>query len=520
MRQFMRSMVILAALWSAVCTASFGAEYYVAPTGGSDANNGSLASPFATFGKAIGLAAPGDTIFARGGTYSLSNRITIDKPGAADNPIRLFAYPGENPILDFSGQLTGSSNRGMQLTDKANWWHVKGLTIQNAGDNGLYTEGDDGMFEQLVTRWNEDSGLQLHGTATRNLVLNCDSYENFDPANGGENADGFAAKFENLGLGNVIRGSRAWGNSDDGWDMWNGVNGVLVENSWSFDNGFNTWGISSFQGDGTGYKLGHDSGPHVLLNVLAWGNAHNGIDINGNGISDETGLPNGSKVGVYNSVSLNNGGNNWRFDEDIAHLLRNNVSLKTAGGSGDVIYGPVDDAFNTWNGIPVNAADFLSLDDTIARGPRNPDGGLPVSDFLKLASDSNLINAGTPISFVFNGVTYNIPYTGSAPDLGAYETGTSPPALPGDYNGDNTVDARDYTIWRDAVDSAVTLPNDATPGIVDASDFEVWKAHFGESLTGAAASAAVPEPTALLLAFVAIAGLSSAVRRERSYSSR
>lgn len=515
----LRSSILTIVFWSVIVSAGGGAEYYVAPTGGSDSNNGSLASPFASFGKAIGLVAPGDTIFARGGTYNLASRITIDKPGAADNPINLFAYPGETPILDFAAQATGSSNRGMQLTDKANWWHFKGLTIQNAGDNGFYTEGDDGVFEQLVTRWNEDSGLQLHGTATRNLVLNCDSYGNYDAANGGENADGFAAKFENLGPGNVIRGSRAWGNSDDGWDMWNGFNGVLVENSWSFANGFNNWNDSSFQGDGTGFKLGHDSGPHVLVNVLAWGNAHNGIDINGNGISDETGLPNGSKVGVYNSVSLNNGGNNWRFDEDIAHVLRNNVSLKTAGGSGDVIYGPVDDAFNTWNGIPVNAADFLSLSDTIARGPRNPDGSLPVSDFLKLAADSNLINAGTPISFVFNGVTYNIPYNGSAPDLGAYETGAPAPALPGDYNGDNTVDARDYTIWRDYADTAATLPNDTTPGTVDMADYEVWRAHFGETLPGAGGAAIVPEPTTILFLGVAVASLVAA-RRARSHSSR
>ena len=38
-------------------------EYYVAPSGSSDSNNGSIGSPFATFGKAIGLANAGDTIF-------------------------------------------------------------------------------------------------------------------------------------------------------------------------------------------------------------------------------------------------------------------------------------------------------------------------------------------------------------------------------------------------------------------------------------------------------------------------
>jgi hypothetical protein len=426
----------------------------------------------------------------------------------------LLAYPGETPILDFAAQPTGSSNRGIQLTDNANWWHVQGLTIQNAGDNGFYTEGDNGVFERLVTRWNEDSGLQLHGTATNNLVLNCDSYENYDPANRGENADGFAAKFEELGVGNIIRESRAWGNSDDGWDMWMGSNGVLVDDSWSFANGFDIWGVANFAGDGNGYKLGHDGGPHVLSNILAWGNAANGIDVNGNGYNyDAAGnptTPNGSHVEVYNSTSYNNNGANWRFDEDVAHILRNNVSLKTIGGSGNVINGPVDDTFNTWNGIPVNDQDFLSLVDTIARGPRNPDGSLPVSDFLKLRLDSNLLDAGTPISFVFNGVTYNLPYNGLAPDLGAFETGVPAPALPGDYNGDDMVDAADYTEWRDSLGASINLPNDETPGIVDDSDFDVWVAHFGETLPGSGsltAGGAVPEPGSWLLTLIAAGSL-------------
>ena len=514
--RFLGGLAVGLAVWwvglAGICHAT---DYYVAPTGSSDLNDGSIGSPFATFGKAIGLANAGDTIFARGGTYNLNSRLRIQKGGAVNNPINLFAYPGETPTLDFASNPTAlgsSSSRGIQFDAVADWWHVKGLTIQSAKDNGLYSEGDNGVFEQVVVRRNADSGLQLDGSGSNNLVLNCDSYENYDPHNHGENADGFAAKFENLGPGNIIRGSRAWGNSDDGWDMWNSDNGVLVENSWSFSNGINTWGDSSFQGDGNGYKLGHDGGPHVLVNLLAWGNAANGIDVNGNGyLYDANGnptVPNGSHVEVYNSTSFNNNGANWRFDENIVHILRNNVSLKTIGGSVDVIYAPVDDTFNTWNGIPVDSADFLSLIDTIARGPRNPaDGSLPVTDFLKLASGSNPIDAGTPISFVFNGVTYNLPYNGMAPDLGAFETGVPAPALPGDYNGDNIVDAIDYTVWRDNLDASVALPNDETPGTVDAGDYDVWKAHFGESLAGSGGQSAnvVPEPAALFLILAAAA---------------
>ncbi len=72
------------------------AVYYVAPSGGSDSKPGSVGSPFATFTKAIAAAAAGDTIYARGGTYSLSTTVSIgsSKSGNAANPIKLFAFPG------------------------------------------------------------------------------------------------------------------------------------------------------------------------------------------------------------------------------------------------------------------------------------------------------------------------------------------------------------------------------------------------------------------------------------------
>jgi len=424
MMRFLGGLVVCLTAWM-VGLASDGsaAEYHVAPTGGSDSNSGAIGSPFATFGKAISLANGGDTIFARGGTYNLDSRIRIQTSGATNNPIKLFAYPGETPILNFasmsSSLLGGSGGRGIQIDAGANWWHVKGLTIENAKDNGLYSEANNGTFEQLVLRANADSGFQLSGTASNNLVLNSDSYQNYDPHNNGENSDGFAAKFENLGPGNTMRGLRAWGNSDDGWDMWESTTGgVLVENSWSFDNGFNIWGDTDFQGDGNGFKLGQVGGPHVLNGVVVWNNAVRGIDVNGNGFG----------VKVFNSTVYDSG-RNWQFDETVAqtlnlHILQNNISI--AGSQSDRFLSGVSHSFNTWNGIPINVADFLSLDDAIARGPRNPDGSLPISNFLKLAPDSNLVNAGVAISFEFNGVMHNLAFNGSAPDLGAYETNPVP----------------------------------------------------------------------------------------------
>ena len=93
-----------------------------------------------------------------------------------------------------------------------------------------------------------------------------------------------------------------------------------------------------------------------------------------------------------------------------------------------------------------------------------------------------------------------------------------PDGLPGDYNDDDKVDAADYTVWRNNLNTAVQLPNDSTPGVTD-DDYTVWKQNFGMSLPGSGsgglASNAVPEPgaNAILLVLVSGCGLWPSRRR-------
>ena len=81
--------------------------------------------------------------------------------------------------------------------------------------------------------------------------------------------------------------------------------------------------------------------------------------------------------------------------------------------------------------------------------------------------------------------------------------------VPGDYNGNGVVDAADYTVWRDNLGGS-SLPNEgASFGDVDQEDYDFWVLHFGETSAGEgggafAPAAAVPEPSALWLAMVAL----------------
>src|SRR4249919_2225480 len=145
----------------AVALRALAAERYVATSGSNAGSNTgtNINSPLATIGQAISLSSPGDTIYVRGGTYNLSSTISISgtKDGTAANPYNLFAYPGESPVLDFRAEPYNASNGGMKgITLNADYWHIKGLTIQYAADNGINIGGSNNVVEQVVARQNQD----------------------------------------------------------------------------------------------------------------------------------------------------------------------------------------------------------------------------------------------------------------------------------------------------------------------------------------------------------------------------
>lgn len=81
------------------------------------------------------------------------------------------------------------------------------------------------------------------------------------------------------------------------------------------------------------------------------------------------------------------------------------------------------------------------------------------------------------------------------------------PSLFGDFNSDGIVNAGDYSVWRDHQGQSVTAYTGADhtgDGFVDAADYALWQTHYGQ--TTSSLVVAVPEPTALVLAFVAMWG--------------
>lgn len=92
--------------------------------------------------------------------------------------------------------------------------------------------------------------------------------------------------------------------------------------------------------------------------------------------------------------------------------------------------------------------------------------------------------------------------------------------LTGDYNDDGKVDAADYTVWRDNLggDGALLANRDpANSGAIGTADYTSWKTNFGALGAGGGAlvSAAVPEPTTLVLAFGVLLGAFCRCRSRR-----
>jgi MYXO-CTERM domain-containing protein len=420
------------------------AEYYVSPTG-SDSNPGTQASPFATLTKGNGTAAAGDTIWMRGGTYNTTGQITLSKSGTSDtNRTKIWAYPGEVPIIDFSNySLASSGSDNPAITVTGSWMHLKGLEIANGkvGSNGshsysmLRTKGaSNNTFELLNIHNGFGPGLFIDTGNGGNLILNCDSHDNYD-INGsqgdGQNGDGFGVHYQTSGPSTIVRGCRAWHNSDDGYDLIYQEVPVTVENNFATGCGYGG------SGNGNGFKMG-SSGTgirHLVQNNVAWKNSAAGFYANhssgGNTWYNNTSYNNGTQ---YNMLASSFAADGRTIATAVitltgtkVHIMRNNIGFPNKNSN----MNGVDTQFNSWDlGITPAASDFASISDTGCTGPREADGSMPAAcTFMHLTAGSPMIDKGTDVG---------LPYVGKAPDLGAYEFGavtTGAGGMPGSAGG-------------------------------------------------------------------------------------
>ena len=353
--------------------------------------------------------APGDTLLLLDGQYDLVNTVVVNVKAAPDKWVVIGAANGAQPILDFREQTNG--NNGMKVTGS----HIliKDLTIRYAGKKGIWLENASYCrLERLDVYGCCDSGIQLR-KGGYNVVVNCDSHDNFDYQADGGNADGFADKQGGDAFpGNTYIGCRAWHNSDDGWDSFQRNTKEEVPTLYLFcvtyNNGPAEFDLTSHPrangidrelpcmagkdlkhfpngGNPNGFKLGgqgkenKESGIYtrhqtVLTNCLAVGHRKKGFDQNNNAGEMEI----GHCLAVGNNINYGFG-NPYPCSLDIHHC----ISIRPGSGShlATARETTVSQADNSWNEPHRRNMSIIEGIDIVEvlLADRQADGQLPVA---------------------------------------------------------------------------------------------------------------------------------------------
>lgn len=417
-------------------------DYYVSPTGSGSSYTES--SPGKLTSTVIGKLKAGDNLYLMGGQYDFQNSLSINRSGTEGNMITIQPYNDERPILDF--RQTANKTNGVKVG--GNYLHFKNITIRYAGYKGIWLEESQYcILEGLDVYGCCNAGIQLR-SGGHNMVINCDSHDNFDYQDKGGNADGFADKQGDACPGNIYIGCRSWNNSDDGWDSFervtNGTPTVYI-NCIAWNNGPATFdltshprvlgkdaGLSCFSGkdlanfpnggNPNGFKVGGNGTKHnvELYRCLAVGHRKKGFDQNNNA----------GNMMVINCTAYKND-INYGFGNDYAYTLAvyNNISLSPLSSHWKRSdKGTTTQVHNTWNGDTkpwaANESDFEGLDVTeIIFAERQADGTLPeTTQFHLKATATQLIDQGVEFTdFSGEHISSYVSYKGAAPDLGCYE---------------------------------------------------------------------------------------------------
>ena len=394
---------------------------YVSPDG-TDTAQGTKDDPASIY-SAVSKAAPGQTIYLRGGTYLMNKSLVISRglDGTAKAPITLAADPGAaaRPVLDFQKKSAG-------LVLAADYWHLKGFDVTRSKDleGGIRVCGSNNTLELVNAYKNGDTGIWIctysekydsrEDWPANNFILNCTSMMNAD--SGHEDADGFAAKVT-CAEGNVFDGCIACYNADDGWDLFAKANfgqigKVVIRNCVAYKNGYilSDDGTEIIAGNGNGFKLGGESfsGRHTVINSIAFGNRTMGINSNTCPDVSVKGCTlfnnEGKNLNLYGGLSINtdfsvDGVLSYSNIGSVEDFILPKGTQNRAKYTGNSNYYYKGGKSVNSNGLTADSTWFVSTDMKKAVNggiTRNADGSINMNGFLELTAK---VPAGTGARF-------------------------------------------------------------------------------------------------------------------------
>ena len=381
-----------------------GRKYYVSPAG-SDTNPGSKGAPFRTLLRAQEAASAGDVVYIRGGVYDEFEITETDNPHESVyhyvNPISksgitYMAYPGDSrPVFDFSNVPTDQRVAAFYIETAVTdvnfvGFDVTGVKVGNQKQSEAFRIAGGANFVNMAAYGNEASGFYytIDGTGA---VVDSDAYDNVGPtATAASNTDGFGAHAKNVWFIN----SRAWNNSDDGFDSISSAGRVAYVGSWAFRHHGNQDGV----GDKNGFKVGGyayrttglpDPIPvHTVIDSLAVDNGGNNFYANHQ--------PGQAAYWINNTATDPGYGSNYNMLERVSPTSPDDIA-----GFREVLHGnlayeglttsnndttPENETNNSWTigeGLTLTDEDFVSVDSTQLTAARRADGSLPEVTYLK-----------------------------------------------------------------------------------------------------------------------------------------
>jgi hypothetical protein len=414
-------------------------EYFVSPNG-NDSNPGTLLLPWRTVKKAAQTVSAGYTIYLRGGSYN--EAVSFYTSGTESNPIRIMAYPGENPVFDGDHSFPGSG--GYLLSLRGNYLYVSGVEVRNSAYGGIYVYGNYDVVDNVYVHHGKGPGVIIsHGY--HSIVENSRIWRNglINEYGQASSSTGLSAARNGVSFA-TIRHNTVWENWGEGISSFE-ANQVIIEDNISHDNWSTNIYISDstnilcqrnfvymspgsyifFNGSYMGIMMGDEkytppSANITIINNIAYGNMKNlswfqgvqGGGMNNVLIANNTFVNSLSNDMGHRNVDIGSGSHqNVRFFNNVI-LQENSLPIEDITDNPQVVL-----SNNLWSQSP--RAIILGTGDIVADPLLQHTGGPFTPDWFRLTSLSPAINKALKLPEVL--VDYFNTLRDAYPDIGAIE---------------------------------------------------------------------------------------------------